>query len=244
MRNELPERDLLRTIDPAPHTIDDAHRVRNLQRVLERTAATGRRPSPSRSPWVRLVLPIGLVAAAAGGILVALPYLGASVPGMIAEQPSGDPPTAISVGATTDDGVRILANSTVGTAQFLLGQRGDDIRFGASFDGSDPDRNWSTFGDVVAVADDGFTLVNVMNFPSAIPGGAATVAGQVGAGVTGLSIRTTAGDTVAATIADGFYVAAWEGMDFWDRETLDAVFTLQLADGTTRTVTYLEVTAD
>jgi len=242
MTDQLPERDLLRTIDPAPHTADDADRIRNLQRVIERSATPGRRWWMPRHLWVRIALPIGLVAVACGALVLALPHAGLFLPGITAHQPVDNKPTAIRAGSTTQAGVRILANATIGTAQFLLGQNGDDIRFGASFDGSDPDENWSTFGDPQAVADDDFTLVNVMNFPSAIPGGAATVAGQVGGAVTGLSILTDAGETVEAEVVDGYYVAAWEGMDFWDGDTLDAVFMLHLADGSTRSVSFLEMT--
>jgi hypothetical protein len=243
MTDQLPERDLLRTIDPAPVTVDEADQIRNLQRVIERSATSGRRWWAPRHLWVRIALPLGLAAAAACGALVlSLPQADSLLPGLTAHQPADDQPTAIRAGSTTQAGVRILANATVGTAQFLLGQNGDDIRFGASFDGSDPDENWSTFGDAQTVADDDITLVNVMNFPSAIPGGAATVAGQVGSAVTGLSIRTDAGGTVEAEVVDGYYVAAWEGMDFWDRDTLDAVFTLHLADGSMRTVSYWEMT--
>jgi len=241
MTDQLPERDLLRTIDPAPRLVPEADRIRNLQRVIERSASSAPRRRLPRNRWVRIALPIGLAAAMCGALVLALPHADSLLPGVTAHQPSDDQPTAIRAGSTTQAGVRILANATIGTAQFLLGQNGDDIRFGASIDGSDPDENWSTFGEPQTVADNDFTLVNVMSFPSAIPGGAATVAGQVGSAVTGLSIRTDAGDTVEAEIVDGYYVAAWEGMDFWDRDTLDAVFTLQLADGSTRTVSFREM---
>ena len=236
MTDQLPERDLLRTIDPAPN-VSEADRIRNLQRVIERTTAPNRRRGMPRQRWLRIALPISLVIAACAGLLLALPQADSIVPGNTGEQPS-----AVSVGTNTPAGVRVLANATVGTAQFLLGQKGSDIRFGASFDGSDPDNNWSTSGDPQSVAADDVTLVSAFNFPDAIPGGAATVAGQVGSAVAGLSIRTDAGELVEAQVVNGYYVAAWEGADFSDRETLDAVFTVRLADGMTRTVSYLELT--
>jgi hypothetical protein len=146
----------------------------------------------------------------------------------------------VLAGSTTDAGVRILANTTVGSAQFLIGERDSEIRFGASFNGSDPDDNWETFGPPQPVANDGLTVVNPSNFPDAAPNGVATVTGQVGNDVTGLAIRTHAGDLVSATLVDGFYIAAWEGADFDGPDTLDAEFIVHLTDGSTRTSPYIE----
>jgi hypothetical protein len=242
MNDELPERELLRMIDPAPRTVSDDERMRNLRRVLERVdiAPTRQRARPSLRLRLltRVVLPIGLVAAAAA---IAVPLVLAPSPGDTGDGPGKTQPTAVLAGSTTDDGVRILANTTVGGAQFLLGKRDDDIRFGASFDGSDPDDSWMTFGPLEVVADDGFTLVNPGNFPDAAPNGIATVTGQFGDSVTGLDIRTHAGNVVTATLVDGFYIAAWEGRDFDGPDTLDAEFIVHLADGSTRTIPYAQV---
>ena len=150
--------------------------------------------------------------------------------------------TSLRAGSTTDDGTTVLGSTSVGDSVFVLGQRGSDIRFGASFDGSDPDQNWETFGSPAEVAADGLTVVNPGNFPDAAPGGLATVTGQVGTDVVGLDIVTHAGDTVAASVGGGYYLAAWEGRDFDDRDTLDARFVMHLADGSSRTVGYHEAT--
>jgi hypothetical protein len=241
MNDELPERELLRMIDPAPRTISDDDRMRNLRRVLERIdvpPARGRaQPSRRLRLLTRVVLPIGLAAAAvAVAVPLALdPSRGGPDGGTATAQPG-----AVLVGSTTDAGVRILADTTVGSAQFLLGERGGDIRFGASFAGSDPDDSWETFGPTQAVADDGFTVVNPGNFPDAAPNGIATVTGQVGADVVGLDIRTHTGDIVGATLVDGFYIAAWNGHDFDGPDTPDAEFILHLAGGSTRTIPYAE----
>jgi hypothetical protein len=88
------------------------------------------------------------------------------------------------------------------------------------------------------IENDDSALTIALSYPSAIPGGAATIAGQFGSDVTGLSVHTEDGQTVSATIFDGFNVAAWEGMDFSDVDTLGASFTVHLADGRTRTVSY------
>jgi hypothetical protein len=65
----------------------------------------------------------------------------AAPPDIAVERPSGDAPTVVRARSTTDAGDPILADATVGEAQSLLGRQADDIRFGASIDGSDPDRN-------------------------------------------------------------------------------------------------------
>ena len=148
------------------------------------------------------------------------------------------------VGGTTPDGTTILASATVGTSTFALGQRGADIRYAASFDGSDPDQNWETFGAPVELAPDDFTMVNPGNSPSAAPGGLAHVTGQVGSGVTALDVITDDGSTVGASMSGGYYVAAWEGMDFWDQDTLDAAFVLTLADGSSKTIGFREMSKD
>jgi hypothetical protein len=148
----------------------------------------------------------------------------------------------VTVGTTTPGGTAILAMASTGSSVFLIGQNGTDIRFGASFDGSDPDENWETFGVPADVAPDGFTIVNPGNSPDAAPGGVAHVGGQVGADVVSLDIITDDGSTVPASITDGFYVAAWEGADFWDRDTLGAKFVLTLADGSSTTISYLDMT--
>ena len=256
MNDELPERELLRLIDPAPRRVSDDERMRNLSRVLERIdeVPAGHRPRGDRPAWrdrllTRVVLPIGLAAAAVGvAVPLAIAATSGGLGGLGGPGGPGGPgvatgqPATILAGSTTDAGVRILANTTVGTAQFLLGRRGDDVRFGASFDGSDPDDNWETFGPPQVVPADGFTVVNPGNFPDAAPGGLATVTGQVGSDVTGLEIRTHAGDVVSATVVDGYYIAAWEGRDFDGTDTLDAEFVLHLADGSTELVPYLEAT--
>ncbi|MCS5719324.1 hypothetical protein N1027_14395 [Herbiconiux sp. CPCC 205763] len=167
-----------------------------------------------------------------------------------APTPTSAPPrpsamsSIITVGSTTDDGTIILATTSVGDNTFVLGQNGSAIRFGASFHGTDPNQNWETFGDPVAVAADDLTVVNPGNFPDAAPGGLATVTGQLGSDVTALDIVTHAGDTVEASVSSGYYVAAWEGRDFDDRDTLDATFVLHLVDGSTSTVSYADATEE
>lgn len=148
---------------------------------------------------------------------------------------------AVTVGTTTSGGTTILAMASVGSSVFSIGQSNTDIRFGATFDGSDPDENWETFGNPVDVASDDFTVVNPGNSPDAAPGGIAHVGGQVGTDVASLDIIVDDGSTVSALITDGFYVAAWLGSDFSDRDTLDAKFVLTLVDGSSSTVGYLEL---
>jgi hypothetical protein len=149
---------------------------------------------------------------------------------------------AVTVGSITTDGTTILASATVGDDVFLLGQNGSEIRSAASFDGSDPDLNWSTFGEPTAVDSTAFTVVNPSNFPDAAPGGIATATGQVGSDVTGIDIVTGDGVTVPASVQDGYWIAAWEGGDFAGGDTPDPTFTAHLADGTARTVTYADAT--
>lgn len=150
----------------------------------------------------------------------------------------------IAVGASTADGTVIITSASVGNSTFLLGRNGDDIRSAAALDGGNPNDNWSTFGEPAAVPADGVTVANPMHFDDPAPEGLATVTGQVGADVTALDIVTTAGDTVPASVASGYYIAAWAGRDFSDRDTLDADFVLHFADGSTTTVSYLALTEE
>jgi hypothetical protein len=149
---------------------------------------------------------------------------------------------AVTVGSITTDGTTILASATVGDDVFLLGRNGSEIRSAASFDGSDPDLNWMTFGEPASVDSNAFTVVNPTNFPDAAPEGIANVTGQVGSDVTGIDVVTGDGATVAASVKDGYWIAAWEGGDFAGGDTPDPSFTAHLADGTTTTVTFANAT--
>ncbi|WP_306368990.1 hypothetical protein [Nocardiopsis sp. CC223A] len=154
---------------------------------------------------------------------------------------TGTVPTAIQVGATTQDGTNIIASTSVGKHVFLLGRNGDDYRFSAFVDG-DPGESWENFDGTLTPAPDGIALSGAGNFPDAALGGIATVHGSVGEEVTGVEIRTNGGDDVTAEVADGYFIAAWEGDDFYDRDTLGAVFVLRLKDGGTSEIGYLDVT--
>lgn len=155
---------------------------------------------------------------------------------------SGVEVDAVTVGGMTPGGTTILAMASTGSSVFSIGRNGTDLRFAASFDGRDPDENWEALGVPVDVVSDGFTIVNPGNSPDAAPGGVAHVAGQAGTDIVSLEIITDDGSTVSASIADGFYVAAWEGADFSDRDTLDQTFVLTRADGSSTTISYLEMT--
>lgn len=191
-------------------------------------------------PIRHAILPAAL--ALAGGLLLGMSGCAPS-PTSSPHKESGAS-SVVSVGSTTDDGTTVLAASSVGDNLFMLGRQGSAIRFGASFHGSDPSQNWETFGDPVAVPDGEITAANPGNFPDAAPGGLATVTGQLGSDVTALEIVTHAGDTVEASVSSGYYIAAWEGRDFDDRDTLDATFVLHLADGSTSTMSYADATKD
>ena len=179
-----------------------------------------------------------------GGILAGTTGCATDTAGVASTGAEASGSVETAVGSLTPGGTTILASASVGTTTFSLGQRGGDIRYGASFDGSDPDLNWETFGAPVEVAPGDFTMVNPGNSPSAAPGGLAHVTGQVGSAVTALDVITDDGATVRASMSGGFYVAAWEGMDFWDQDTLDAKFVLTLADGSSKTISYREMSRD
>ncbi|NQX18088.1 hypothetical protein [Rathayibacter sp. VKM Ac-2857] len=176
--------------------------------------------------------------ALAGGL--ALATTGCTSPST--PQPAPAAVSAVSVGSVTTDGTTILAMTTLDDDVFVLGQLGDEIRSAASFDGSDTDLNWETFGAPAAVDAGAFTVVNPGNFPDAAPGGIATVTGQAGSDVTGIDVVTGDGPTVAATLQDGYWIAAWEGGDFDGGNTPDPTFAAHLADGGTTTVTFADAT--
>ncbi|QHC58852.1 hypothetical protein [Rathayibacter sp. VKM Ac-2760] len=182
--------------------------------------------------------------ALAGGL--ALASTGCSSQGAPQTVPATAPATvsAVSVGSVTTDGTTILALTTLGDDVFVLGQRGDEIRSAASFDGGDPDLNWESFGAPAAVDAAAFTVVNPGNFPDAAPGGIATVTGRAGSDITGIDVETGAGATVAATLQDGYWIAAWEGGDFDGGDTPDPSFTAHLADGGTTTVSFADATKE
>lgn len=148
--------------------------------------------------------------------------------------------SAVTVGSTTTDGTTVLAATTVGDDVFALGQREGEIRSVASFDGSSTDLNWQTFGEPAEVGSTAFTVVDPMNFPDAASDGIATVTGQVGADVSGIDVVTGDGPTIAATVHDGYWIAAWEGGDFAGGDTPDPSFVVHLADGTSTTVPYAD----
>lgn len=236
MNDEFPEQALLRTLDPAPQEVSDAARARNYRRVVDEI----RRSRPRARfavPLPRLKIAIAAAACAvAAGVLVLPQYVPeARLPGGSTEQVE-----VITVGSVTDIGVLIIANVTVGDTQFLLGRMGDDHRFSVSFNGSDPDDSWERFEGSVPAPDDGLLLAGAGNFPDAAEDGLAHVYGPVGADVSALSVVTQSGERVPATISNGWFIAAWEGRDFYDAETLGSRFVLTLRDGTTRTVDYLD----
>ncbi|MDP4333587.1 hypothetical protein Q7F20_09405 [Curtobacterium sp. A7_M15] len=144
----------------------------------------------------------------------------------------------LTVGSLTEDGTTVLASTKVGDAVFALGKNAGQIRATTSIGGTVA--GWETFGEPAEVRSDDFTVVNPSNTAERF----ASVSGQVGADVRGVDYTTHDGETVTASVSSGYYIAAWEGEDFSDRESLDGSFTLHLADGTTKTVTYLEKTDD
>ncbi|NQX18090.1 hypothetical protein [Rathayibacter sp. VKM Ac-2857] len=232
----LPERDLLRSIDPAAgHPVGEDARLHNLLTVLDRIEPERR---PARSLGLRgrlaVAIPAGLLLA---GAAVLVPVLTSGPPvSTPAPTSSVGAPNALLAGSVTPGGVTILAQTSVGTAQFLLGRLGDDIRFGASFDGSDPDDNWETFGSPAPVAADAVTIANPGNFPDAAPGGIATITGQVGAGVAAVVFHTFDGETVSAALSNGYYIAAWTGPDFSGPEIPNPEITVRYTDGTSADV--------
>jgi len=145
----------------------------------------------------------------------------------------------LAAGNVTNDDTTILARADVGSAVFLLGQRGDEIRFAASFDGSNPNSAWERITTKPVAADD-ITVLSAGNSADRY----ATVVGQVGADVQGIDVRTHDGRTVSASISNGYYIAAWEGSDFTDRDHLDQTVTVHLLDGSTKTATYLQSTEE
>ena len=187
MNDDLPERDLLRTIDPAAaHLVNEDARLRNLRTVLDRIEPQAR---PARTLGLRrrltLAIPTGLLLV---GAAVLAPVLTATPPPtapLATSTADAGAPTALLAGSVTRGGVTILAETTVGPSQFLLGQRGKDTRFGASFDGSDPDDNWESVGAAEPTTDHAVTVSSAYSFPDAAPGGVATIIGQVGPQVTG-----------------------------------------------------------
>ncbi|CAL9474582.1 hypothetical protein SUDANB121_02922 [Nocardiopsis dassonvillei] len=152
--------------------------------------------------------------------------------------------TAVQVGSTTQDGTDVLATTSVGDHVFVLGRNGDDHRFSASLNGADPGESWEDFDGTLEPGPDGIAVSGAGNFPDAAPGGVAMVHGSVGEDVTGVEVRTNGGESVTAEVADGYFIAAWEGDDFYDRDTLGAVFVLRSQGGGTSEVAYLDVTGD
>ncbi|MWV48860.1 hypothetical protein GRS96_06160 [Rathayibacter sp. VKM Ac-2803] len=187
----------------------------------------------------RLTVSLAALALAGG---LALATTGCSTGGAAQQSPAAV--SAVAVGSVTTDGTTILAETSLGDDVFVLGQHGTEIRSAASFDGGDTDLNWESFGEPAAVDAAAFTVVNPGNFPDAAPGGIATVTGQVGSEVTGIDVVTGDGPTVAATVQDGYWIAAWEGGDFDGGSTPDPSFVAHLVDGSATTVTFADATKD
>lgn len=241
MNTDLPECDLLRSIDPAPHHVPADAQVRNLRAVLGRVAPTIARRSAPRRPWLRIAVPVLGVAAAAA---VVLPLaLTAPTPHHEAATTATAPVSrqpALTAGSRTHDGTTILARTSVGDAEFLIGRRDDDVRFGVSLDGSDPDDNWEAIDGAATAAPDAIVILNAGNVAERY---ASTVA-RVGHDIVAVEVLTHDGSVVRALPEDGYVVAAWEGSDFSGSDVLDPRFRVHLRDGTSSTYTYLELTGD
>jgi hypothetical protein len=242
MIDELPERDLLRGIDPARLLlVDERARADNLELVLRRVQT----PETKRTPRTRR---LGLMIAVPAGLAVATAAL---VVTQVVPAPSTPPPTnaqqsefvVVRAGTVTRDGVEILANVTVGTTQFLLGRLGDETRIGVTFNGSDPDSNWSVVTPLSAMRADRVMTINASGFPAAGPGGVDSIVGQVGSDVTSAEIQTSKGTIVPATVANGFVIAAWAG-ETSDYSLVRGNYILHLADGTTSTVPFEDALPD
>jgi hypothetical protein len=244
MSEELPERGLLRHIDPAPPDITAERRAAHLQMVLRDVDRRASRRTAPRARW--LVLPVVLTAAAAVAVGVLL------LPGTMTGIPPSGPsegggtamPDAITVGTTTPSGRTILAEASVGTTQILLGTKDGTVYSGASFDGSDPDANWSSITGIASPRPDGATVLTAGNSSGRDADGVAYMGGRIGADVSAVTVTTDAGQEIEASVNldAGCYLAAWDGDDFTDRSTLGAVLTLHMRDGTTSEVSYLDMT--
>jgi hypothetical protein len=243
VNDALPERDLLRTIDPAAtRLVDEDIRLNNLLTVIDRTTPEKK---PARTLGMRerlaIAIPTGLLLI---GAAVLVPVITATPPPtapMATSTADTEIPTALLAGSVTRAGVTILAETTVGTSQFLLGQLGDDTRFGASFDGSNPDDNWETFGAAKPTTDRGVTLSGALNFPDAAPGGVATITGQVGPQVTGLAVTTSDSGTVAAELSNGYFIAAWIGPEFSGPGVAGPGITVTYSNGSTASMPYSDL---
>jgi hypothetical protein len=246
VNDDIPERDLLRTIDPAAtHLVNEDARHHNLLAVLDRIEPEAR---PARTRGLRgrfaLAIPTGILlvgAAVLVSVITVTPPPNAPTATSTADAGT---PTALLAGSVTRGGVTILAETTVGTAQFLLGQLGDDTRFGASFNGSDPDDNWETVGVAEPTTDRAVTLSSAYSFPDAAPGGVATLIGRVGPLVTGLTFATRESGTVTAEVSNGYFIAAWTGPEFSGPGIDGPGITVTYADGSSESLSYSELLPD
>lgn len=242
----LPERGLLSHIDPAPASLPHARREAHLRTVEQRIESlTPARRGHSWRPRLRLLVAVPLTAAVlAVGVFVAVPAIWPVDPrGTVAGEVPDGQSIALLAGNTTKAGMRIVAVSTTGTTQFLLGTRDGTAFTGASFDGSDPDLNWSS-EPLRGAPPSGVALLTVGHFGEEGPGGIGYVGGRAGSDVTGITITTDAGEKIDVTVEDGWFLASWEGNDFAAAESLGASFELHLVDGSTTTTSYLELTDD
>jgi hypothetical protein len=234
VNDDIPERD---------HLDNEDARHRNFLAVLDRIEPKAR---PARSRGLRgrfaLVIPTGILlvgAAVLVSVITVTPPTNAPT-----ATSTADAPTALLAGSVTRGGVTILAETTVGASQFLLGQLGDDTRFGASFNGSDPDDNWETFGGAPPATDRAVTISSPINFPDAAPGGIATITGQVGPQVASLTITTRDSGTVPAELSNGYYIAAWIGPEFSGSEIADPGIRVTYTDGNSESLSYSELLPD
>lgn len=243
MNDDLPERELLRSIDPATdRVVDEDARLHHLLTVLDRIDPATR---PARRGRLRgrlaLAIPTGLLLVGAAVLVPVLTGTPSVAPPTATPTAEPAAPTALLAGSVTPRGVTILAETTVGTSQFLLGRLGDVIRFGASFDGSDPDDNWETFGGPLPATDDAVTLSSAGSFPDAAPGGIATVSGRVGPRVAQLTFTTSESGTVTAEVSDGCYIAAWTGPEFSGPGITGPEVTVTYTDGSSRSLPFSEL---
>lgn len=146
---------------------------------------------------------------------------------------------AVTVGSVVDKST-VLAQTSVGTMQYVIAEEGDVVRIG-QIDTSEGTEllGWMSYSEKAAAEDS--IVVSNGNSPEYGENGLADASGRVGSRVTGVDVVTSSGETVKAVIANGWFVAAWEGSDFTNEETMNQQYVIHLADGSSKTLSASDV---
>lgn len=222
--------EILKSIDPAPMGFS-AHVEQHNLAVVRRRIRGSHSPTPSPVRWRGLAIASSVLVGAASVVatLVVAPLPdGQPLPPPYSATPAAN---AVAVGATVDD-FTVLASTSVGSTQYVIAEKNDIVQIGQLTNGSLD--GWMSYSSTPPARD--LIVAASGHSPGIDTIGIADVSGRVGESVASVTVITRNGLAIEAIVANGWFVAAWEGDDFSSKDTLGQSFVIELRDGTVKTI--------